>query len=163
MINDKFLNLNPRKIMQCLSGILNELELQKIESELRKNSKQLIKLGEAHLRFANGLSGRDCWRQRVSRAYYACYSVSKALRLAKTGFYSTESKDHQKICDFPDDFPNKDIWKDKLTKFRADRNIADYDHLAKEKNLEYTSSEYLSEAYAFLQETKKYMRGKNLI
>lgn len=163
MANDDFLKLNPKKLIRCLENILPASELQKIDDELRRNVKQLIRLGEEHLRYSRTVSGRNSWRQRVSRAYYACYSTSKALRLAKNGMFSTDSKDHQKIGGLPDDFPEKDIWCDMLTKFRADRNIADYDHSAKERNLEYPSSQYLDEATAFLRVIKAYMKRNSLV
>lgn len=159
MATDGFLKLNPRKVIRCLKDILPSSELQKIEDEVTKNVKQLIRLGEGHLRYAHRLSGRDMWRQRVSRAYYACYSASKAVRLAQDGSYSTDAGDHKKIGDLPDDFPDKNIWENKLTKFRADRNIADYGHSAKEKELESSSSQYLVEASDFVRGIKAYLKA----
>lgn len=159
MATNDLLELNPRKVIRCLKDILPSSELQKIENEVTKNVKQLIRLGEGHLRYAHHLSGRDIWRQRVSRAYYACYSASKAVRLAQDGSYNTEARDHKKIGNLPDNFPDKNIWQNKLTKFRADRNIADYDHSAKEKELEYSSSQYLVEASDFVRGIKAYLKG----
>ena len=49
--------------------------------------------------------------------------------------FSTEVDDHKKVGDFPDEFPKRSIWADVLTKFRADRNLADYDHTARSEDL----------------------------
>ena len=163
MVNDDFLKSNPRKIIRCLSNILSSSELQKIDDEIKVNVKQLIRLGESHLRYTRSLSGLGVWRQKVSRSYYACYSLSKAIRLAHEGMYSVEANDHKKIGDLPDDFPDRDIWSNKMTKFRADRNISDYGHKAKERDLEYTSSQYLIEAENFIKEAKAYMKRKAYI
>lgn len=163
MPKNDFLEMNPRKIIRCLTGIISEDEIKKIEEEILVNTKKLIRLADSHLRFAKKSSGADAWRNRVSRAYYACYSVSKAIRLAEEGIYSTEASDHKKIGQIPDKFPNKNIWSDKLVKFRADRNIADYEHNANEGSLEYKSKEYLQDAELFVKEVKKYLKGKGLL
>lgn len=163
MANDDFLKINPRKVIRCLKGIVSEAELNKIEEELKKHIKKLVRLGEAHLRYANNLNGAGSWRQRVSRAYYACYSLSKAIRLAEDGIYSTDSSDHKKIGSLPNDFDDKPTWENKLTQFRADRNIADYDHSATEKELEVTSGTYLSDATLFTKKAKEYLKGKSYI
>ena len=146
MHQNHLLQLNVRKTIRCLDSILSAGELAKIEAELKNNVRQLIRLGQAHLRFAKQASGSLSWRQRVSRGYYGAYSASKAIRLEVNGIYNIDLKDHQKIGDLPGDFKAATRWRDFLTKFRADRNLADYDHSVSEKALELPSVKYLAQA-----------------
>ena len=77
--------------------------------------------------------------------------------------FSTEVDDHKKVGDFPDEFPKRSIWADVLTKFRADRNLADYDHTARSEDLEYSADEYLRYASQLLAEIKTYLRTEGVI
>ena len=143
MKNTHPLHLNLRKVVSCLSGVLAPAEIQKINDELFRNVRQGLRLSEDHLRFALAAAtqGAASWRHIVSRGYYCCYCASRAIRLGKTGVFSTEVEDHKKIGDFPDGFPDRDKWADILTKFRADRNLADYDHTAGPGELEYSADQ----------------------
>jgi uncharacterized protein (UPF0332 family) len=159
------LNLNLQKVVSCLGDVLSPTELHKITTEIHRNVHQALQLSEIHLRAAHLAKalGTGSWRQVVSRAYYCCYCASRAVRLAKTGSFSTEVDDHKRIGDLPDAFPNRAIWADILTKFRADRNLADYDHTARSGELEYPARKYLSYASELLTEIKKYLRGEGVI
>lgn len=163
MDDNHLLKLNPHQVMKCLDGIITTAELNKIQQEVNVNVRQLIRLAESHLRFANAATGILSWRQRVSRGYYACYSASKAVRLGVYGTYDTDVKDHKRIGTLPDSFPDHAHWKDLLTKFRGDRNIADYDHSESENALEMNSNAYLAKATEFLNETKNFLRQKGLL
>lgn len=149
----------------CLRDVLSPAEIDKITSELHRNVRQALKLSEIHLRFAQQTktSGKGAWRHIVSRGYYCCYCASRAARLAKTGVFSTESDDHKKIGDLPDAFPDRNTWADLLTKFRADRNLADYDHRVGANKLEYRPHEYLAKANDFLKQTREYLRGEGVL
>jgi hypothetical protein len=162
MDDNHILQLNPYRLLRCLGTVLDSAELQKITDALHDNVRQLVRLAEAHLRFARHASGRMGWRQRASRGYYCCYCASRALRLFGNGYYNTDSDDHKKIGNLPDGFPNKDIWADVLTKFRGDRNLADYDHTSTEKALELSSATYLDKASDFLRETKSFLSKKSI-
>lgn len=163
MPNDYLLELNLRKVIQCLRPIVSSDQIDAIEAALRTNVRQLIRLAQAHLRYANASSGQQGWRQRVSRGYYCVYSASKAIRLEVTGSFSTDATDHKKIGDLPSDFKNAALWEDLLTKFRADRNVADYDHKARESKLELRSREYLVRAEEFLNEAKMYLKSRGAL
>jgi len=63
----------------------------------------------------------------------------------------------------PNDFDLVTRWQDTLTKFRADRNIADYDHSAAEKDLELTSAEYLKEADNFYKLARAYLKARGAL
>ena len=115
-------------LIKCLKSILKPAQVSLVEDEIHKNVKQLIRLSESHLHFASSANGIGKWRQEVSRAYYCCYTASKAVRLAVNFVYNDQVDDHRKINDLPSAFPNRAKWQDFLTKFRGDRNLADYDH-----------------------------------
>ncbi|MEW7991095.1 MAG: hypothetical protein AB2820_12640 [Candidatus Thiodiazotropha sp.] len=160
MKDNHLLQINPRKTIRCLTPILSAAEINKIELELKNNVRQLLRLGHAHLRFAKRASGQSMWRQRVSRGYYCVYSASKAIRLEVTGIYSTELTDHKKIGDLPADFQDRSRWKELLTKYRADRNLSDYDHSVRESALELSSATYLKFAEKFLKAAKIYLKNR---
>lgn len=163
MDEDHILNLNLQKVLRCLPNILAQDELNKIRKALCDNVHQLLRLGRAHLRFAQRAEGLASWRQRVSRAYYCVYCTSRAIRLAINGYYNIDPGDHKNIGDLPSDFPSKSIWQDFLMKFKADRNLADYDHSVSEKALELRSKEYVEKADAFYREARKYLIGRGAI
>lgn len=163
MHDNHLLQLNVRKVIRCVDSIISAGELAKIEAELRSNVQQLMRLGRAHLRFAKQASGPLSWRQRVSRGYYSAYLASRAIRLEVTGAYSTDPSDHKKIGELPGDFEAASRWKDFLTKFRADRNLADYDHSVSESALELPSAEYLAEADSFFNQAKRYLQSRGAL
>jgi len=159
MDENNILNIgNIYKAIRCLEQTLNSNEIDKIRQELNNNVRQLVNLSNSHLRLAKNVDGPLSWRQRVSRGYYACYCMSRAIRLAVNGKYSTDPSDHKSIGDLPREFPSFDTWADFLVKFRSDRNLADYDHTNCKKQLELSDTEYLKQAIQFTAEAKKYLR-----
>lgn len=159
------LNLNLHKVISCLQGVLGPAEIDKITAELHRNVRQALRLSEVHLHFAFEAQrcGRGAWRHVVSRGYYCCYCASRAVRLAKSGNFSMEPDDHKRIGELPADFPSKDIWADILTKFRADRNLSDYDHRSGVTQLEYRPQDYLNKAKKFLLDSKKYLKSQGVL
>jgi uncharacterized protein (UPF0332 family) len=151
---------NPYKVIRCLEHFLSAHEIFKIHGEIKKNVRQLVKLSNAHYQAAKRAIGLACWRQRVSRAYYACYCMSRAIRLGVKGIYNTKPNDHESIGDLPSDFPSKNDWSDFLIKFRGDRNIADYDHTECRRSLEMSDAEYMEKTQEFLREAKNYLKIK---
>jgi len=157
------LRANPYQVIKCLDGILSPGQTQLIKNEIYANVKQLLRLAQSHLRFATTASGNDSWRQKVSRAYYACYLASCAVRLAISGVYSTDVNDHKKVGQLPSDFPNNSTWCNFLTTLRADRNMADYDHSARASSLEMPGAQYIQETQDFITAVKDYLRSKGVI
>lgn len=162
MDQDQTLDLNIRKILRCLKGVLPADAVQAVEAVIHRHARRLAKLGRVHLRHARQSAGPQAWRQRLSRSYYACYSFSKAVRYFVDGNYSADVTDHKKVGDLPNDFPECDIWKNLLVQFRGDRNVADYDHNAKERQCEHTSTQYLEQAAQFCATAGRYLRQKGL-
>ncbi len=162
MKSSNLLNLgNARKVKENLTSILNQDALDAIEAEIERHSVELWSLGLQHYRFAVKLP-RQLWRQKVSRLYYAAYSVSRARRLYVAGEYSTESKDHQKIGHLPDDFPNRGRFANQLSVLHDDRNTCDYDHASRAADLLIPTSEAVQLVRDFLAETKSYLKAKGL-
>lgn len=159
------LNLNLLKVISCLSGVLSPPELDRIREEIHRNVRQALNLGEGHLRAAKAarMANSRSWRQVVSRSYYGCYCASRAIRLSQSGGFSTEVEDHKRIGDLPDGFPDRTRWADILTKFRADRNLADYDHTAHLADLEYSAAQYLAHAERFIAAVRSHLHQQGII
>jgi uncharacterized protein (UPF0332 family) len=160
--DDHLLRLNPARVIRCLKGILDAQELASIQSEIDLNVGALLRLAIAHRRFAAQVTGRLSWRQSVSRAYYACYTASRAVRLSVYGVYETDVSDHKKVGNLPEDFADSATWQDLLTKFRADRNLADYDHTALQADLELSVSDYLTKTDTFLTQCRTSLRNRGV-
>jgi HEPN domain-containing protein len=67
-------------------------------------------------------------RCAYSRAYYAAYNASKAVRYVVQGAVSLKGDDHRKVADLPDSFPDVDLWTSKLPQLYEHRLRADYDN-----------------------------------
>jgi len=163
MDSKNFLKLNPHKAIRYLGPMLSRASEKRIRRELHANVKALVLLSKTHLRFARRATGRGSWRQKVSRGYYACYIASRAVRLAHDGTYDTDHKDHKNISKLPDDFPSRATWAEFLTKFRGDRNLADYDHSAAALSLELRADDYVREASSFLNEVRQHLQSKGVL
>ncbi|NTE60862.1 hypothetical protein G6L68_09420 [Agrobacterium fabrum] len=135
MLDREFLKAgNPRKILSNYRNFAGEYFSNAVEDQLRKHVHAIFRLALHHFEFAERQRSQE-WRQKVSRNYYACYNASKALRFQVEGAYSTDVSDHKKIGDLPDDFPNRDYFKNKIETMRTDRNSCDYDHAVAEEDL----------------------------
>jgi hypothetical protein len=152
---------SPRKLKAELAGILPAGALAAIEDEIRENVRGLYRLGLRHFAFASGPACKD-WRQCVSRLYYACYAVSRSLRLEVQGQYSRESDDHKRVGLLPDNFPKREQFKNQLDALREDRNLADYDHTGTDKDLVFSVADATAIAQDFIDEAKKYLLAQGV-
>ena len=144
-------------------NVVDAAAISAIEAEICANVAQLYALGRSHYNFAIRQNNRS-WRQKISRLYYAAYSVSRAVRLCVNGDYSTDSSDHKKIEILPDDFPNKNMYANRLGVLRADRNLCDYDHTAELADLVVGVSDAVQLVQQFLTDAQSYLtrRGVNI-
>jgi uncharacterized protein (UPF0332 family) len=85
-------------------------------------------LAEEHLRDARQSQGSKSPRSAYSRAYYAAYNASKAVRFMHKGMVSLHGDDHAKANELPDDFADSPKWSKTITDLYADRLRADYDN-----------------------------------
>ena len=67
-------------------------------------------------------------RSVYSRAYYAAYNASKAVRYVVFGFVSLKGDDHKKVAVLPGNFPDVDYWVSQLPLLYEHRLRADYDN-----------------------------------
>lgn len=121
-----------------------------------------LKLATRHLADAKASYKQKGTRRAVfSRAYYAVYNASKAVRYVTTGFVSLHGDDHQKAGDLPDDFPDVENWALDINRLREHRQKADYDGWeATPKEFSLTATKSLELATAFVSEAKQYLDGK---
>lgn len=152
---------NARKVKENLGGILDPAALEKIENEIHVNTSGLLKMAKSHYSFAVKQTNAN-WRQKISRYYYAAYNAARAVRFFVYGDYSTDSKDHQKVAHLPDDFPNKNQYATQLPILREDRNLCDYDHLAKAGSLTLGTQQSQVLVQDFLRDAESYLRSKGL-
>ena len=152
---------NARKVKDNLSSLLNQEAIDAIEAAIEKNSEALYALALHHYRFAAKINSQN-WRQKISRLYYSSYAASKAIRLYVSGEYSTEVKDHKKIGKFPVGFPKGNLYANKLSILREDRNTCDYDHNSRVADLVMPPVESVQLVKEFLLDTKIYLKAKGL-
>lgn len=140
-------------------------ELQLAAPDLAEYARHVAKcwyrLAESHLDDAQKARAVNCERATFSRAYYAAYNASKAIRYLVNGAVSLKADDHQKAPELPDDFPTPDVWSEKITKLYENRLLADYDNwstTASEHSM--TQDQALNAARDLLHETRNYLNSK---
>jgi hypothetical protein len=154
------LNKNVGELKRQLADVLGVRGTRAFEREVQRNVAQLFALGEEHFAFAQRLRPRH-WRQIVSRTYYGAYLLSKALRLAVGGHYSSEVRDHEKIGELPDDFPERNTYSNRLRLLRDDRNLSDYDHTVREVDLALPRADAQRLVQDFISHARVYLNGRN--
>ena len=155
------LNKNVAELKRELARVLSKKSIRALEAEVALNVVQLFTLGEQHLEFARTIPAAH-WRQVVSRSYYGAYGVSKAVRLAVNGHYAQDVRDHERVSDLPDDFPDKNTYANQLRLLRDDRNLCDYDHTAVEADLARTAGDTLRLVTDFVLHARSYLRARKL-
>lgn len=85
-------------------------------------------LGKQHAEELTKLDPKQLPRAVYSRAYYAAYNASKAVRYMAQGTVSLLGDDHRKVSDLPDSFPDVDAWARDLQVMYQHRLRADYDN-----------------------------------
>lgn len=120
-----------------------------------------IKLGDEHM--ADALAAQVAGRTRAaySRAYYAAYNASKAVRYHVNGIVSLRGDDHQAAAELPDDFPDVDQWSKFIAGLYEHRLRADYDNWSNTAS-EHTlpPSDCITSAQRFLTECRQYLLQK---
>jgi len=149
-------------VRRGLEGVLETPSLAAYDEAVKTTCRYHITLASDHLAAARSSKGPH-WRTRVSRAYYAAYAASRAVRFYVTGGFSSEVEDHKKVAELPDDFPGLADWNDALTQMRHDRNLADYDAWpdCREK-LNKPPLDTFDLASRFVQEAKRYLRARGV-
>ncbi len=121
-----------------------------------------FRLAEEHLREADAAARTNCPRSAFSRAYYAAYNASKAMRYMVNGIVSLKGDDHGKAAvDLPADMPNAATWSQNITMLYEHRLRADYDNWqssASQNTLLPTQA--VQTARDFVDATKSYLTKK---
>jgi uncharacterized protein (UPF0332 family) len=145
---------------------LTKLGLTAAELDIKEHAHfvglRWLALASMHLREAKrGLKSKSR-RTTYSRAYYASYNASKAVRYIATGSVSLKADDHQKASELPGDFPDPVAWGLKITKLYEQRLRADYDNWAGPRSpFTMKVGDSVKEAAAFLRICKKYLKDKH--
>jgi hypothetical protein len=152
---------NVRQMRANLVVVLSPAELKIIDDEITKNAAQLFRLGASHYNFAKRQNAR-AWRQKVSRLYYAAYNISRAIRLWVKGEFATDVGDHKRV-DLPDDFPDRNTYSNRLSALRDDRNLCDYDHTARARDLIEDAAAWLKFVTKFERDARAYLRSRGVL
>ena len=152
---------NCQKLIRNLRHILSVREIKKLQDEVDQNVIGLLSLGFHHLQFARDVPAGQ-WRQKISRLYYAALNTKRGVALSRSGRYSTDVTDHQKIGELPDDFPQSSTYATRLQNLRDDRNLADYSHVADESDLVVSIADAELLVEAFYEDATHYVKERGV-
>ena len=115
---------------QEFAGKLRHLEIPdgRILGAAKDVATKWFRLAQEHLADAQNAHRGKSHRSAYSRAYYAAYNASKAVRYMTKGVVSLHGDDHAKASELPDDFEDLAKWSRTVTDLYADRLRADYDN-----------------------------------
>ncbi len=119
---------NHGKVCAALKDLDAGADLGFVKAAVAAQTRAWLALSKRHLQTAKAIRvqlQRD-WRCTVSRAYYAAYTAARAIRYFVHGQFDSSAADHKKASELPDDFPDRDQWREFLVILRDDRNKADY-------------------------------------
>jgi hypothetical protein len=103
-------------------------DLHLLDGHVSAVAQKWFELGRQHYADASSIDPIAHPRGVYSRAYYAAYNASKAVRYVVRGAVSLKGDDHRKVADLPDKFPDVDSWTSKLPQLYEHRLRADYDN-----------------------------------
>lgn len=152
-------------VKRVLSSFCGTTSLEFLDEAVRRQARAWFRLGVEHARVARALSGKKTrdWRSVVSRAYYAAYNASRAVRYLVDGQVQMDVTDHKKVGELPRDFPDRGDWTVFLTDLHDARNKSDYDPWPETiRELPRTPGELLSGAATFLRAAAEYLRGRGV-
>lgn len=113
-----------RKLQEL--GLVSDLTL--LSSHVHAVGSAWFVLGREHLSDAKIALSNRAERAAYSRAYYAAYSFSKAVRFVVHGAVSLKGDDHRAVADLPSDMPDASSWGRELVLLYEHRLRADYDN-----------------------------------
>lgn len=145
-----------------LTHLLDPAALKQIDDDIASAAVSMFGFGEQHFLFADSLA-KTYWRQTVSRCYYAAYNIVRSIRLYIDGSYSTDSSDHKKIDQLPNDFPSRSTYTVQLPILREDRNLCDYDYSASDTDLALGRDDSLRLVRNLIADARAYANSKGLL
>lgn len=130
---------------------------KKVREKAVTIARKWFSLGQQHLSEGDAAVRANAERAGYSRAYYAAYSASKAIRYLKVGNVSLKGDDHQEVGNLPEDFPDLDQWSKTLTELYESRLRADYDNWdSTAVAFKYSALDCVEHARNFLVEAERY-------
>lgn len=153
---------NHAEFKSILVSLAMNGDLPKLEEHVHAVARRWFELARLHQADAAAAGIRNNPRAVYSRAYYAAYNASKAVRYVVSGSVSLRGDDHKKVGDLPSSFPDAAKWAGDLALLYEHRLRADYDNWSETpsenvlspKKCRTTSAEFLKIAEQFL--LKKY-------
>ena len=152
---------NHAEFRRNLSDLLMVTDLPVFDGIIVAITASWFNLGEEHLADAIAAHAAGRIRAAYSRAYYAAYNASKAVRYHVSGVVSLKGDDHQAATELPDDFPDVDRWSKLVAALYEHRLRADYDNwrnTASENTL--LPSDCIAKAQEFLVQCREYLLQK---
>jgi hypothetical protein len=136
-------------------------DLPLLESHVYAVARKWFDLARLHYADAAAADIRRNPRAVYSRAYYAAYNASKAVRYVVRGFVSLRGDDHKKVAELPGSFPAVDAWTAKLPQLYEHRLRADYDNWSDTPRENFLSpGECLAAAATFLKDAEQFLYKK---
>lgn len=141
-------------------GLINDLAL--LNEYAHHIATCWFRLGQEHLAEATAAAANVVLiRATYSRAYYAAYNASKAVRYMTKGIVSLKGDDHKAAPDLPSDFTNAPKWGASITTLYEHRLRADYDNwLSTGAAHTLTPAKAVNLAMSFLDEARGYLVAK---
>jgi hypothetical protein len=105
---------NHAEFKATLVSLTMNRDLTVLEQHVHTVARRWFELARVHYGDASAASATANPRSVYSRAYYAAYNASKAVRYVVRGSVSLKGDDHRKVADLPDKFPDVDSWTSQL-------------------------------------------------
>jgi hypothetical protein len=146
-------------------GKLRQLGFLEAAREVKRNAAYIgmcwLSLATEHLEDARASLQAGRRRSTLSRAYYAAYNASKAVRYVVVGSVSLAGDDHGKASELPDDFPSVGYWSATIVKLFENRLISDYDNWASSSaDMSLKPDEAFELAERFVEKAREYFHAR---
>ena len=149
---------NHAEFKATLVSLTMSSDINILDSHVHGVARRWFELGRLHYIDASALDLRVNPRAIYSRAYYAAYNASKAVRYVVRGSVSLRGDDHKKVADLPSSFPDVDSWVSKLPLLYEHRLRADYDNWSDTANENLlTPADCLAIAADFLKASEEFL------
>jgi len=160
----ELLKINHAEVRRLVASTESADAVAAYDTRVSAAIKRWCLLAQNHLQSARVLVDRSrLWRSTVSRAYYAVYNSSRAIRLYAYGRVKEGGDDHRHVGELPDDFPERNQWSPFLNQLRFERDRCDYDPGSDVRtSLSDDPRSLVRRAEEFLSETREYLRERGL-
>jgi hypothetical protein len=149
---------NHAEFKATLTSLTMTGDLPILESHVSAVAQRWFDLARMHHADAAAADASINPRAVYSRAYYAAYNASKAVRYIVRGSVSLRGDDHKKVADLPDGFPDVDAWVAKLPLLYEHRLRADYDNWSDtDSENQLSAAECLAASEEFLRISEKFL------